>query len=242
MRESGFDPSNRFGHFNVGITHYAPVCLNSLLYRYELDMAIIIGEILGDTASGQADYFNDRAAARKELVDTYLWDEKKGLYFDYNFLTNERRVYEFSTTFFPLWAGLASPLQAESVKNNLSIFEAPGGVRTSTVETGCQWDKPYGWAPLQLVAVRGLQKYGFVEDAKRLSSKFTSLVINSFLSTNTIVEKYNVEGVSTSNSTDTDNIKYGYNTNEVGFGWTNAVVLELLGNKNSSSIIGQIMA
>ena len=32
MRESGFDPSNRFGQFNVDIIHYNPVCLNSLLY------------------------------------------------------------------------------------------------------------------------------------------------------------------------------------------------------------------
>src|SRR5581483_3320375 len=28
MRESGFDPSNRFGPFNIDIIHYNPVCLN----------------------------------------------------------------------------------------------------------------------------------------------------------------------------------------------------------------------
>ena len=28
MRESGFDPSNRFGPFNIDIIHYDPVCLN----------------------------------------------------------------------------------------------------------------------------------------------------------------------------------------------------------------------
>src|SRR5262249_6768835 len=46
MRESGFDPSNRFGPFNVDIIHYNPVCLNSLLYRMERDTAEIL-EILG---------------------------------------------------------------------------------------------------------------------------------------------------------------------------------------------------
>ncbi len=35
MRESGFDTSNRFGPFSGGTQHYAPFCLNSLLYRYE---------------------------------------------------------------------------------------------------------------------------------------------------------------------------------------------------------------
>ena len=35
MRESGFDPSDRFGPFSVDIIHYNPVCLNSLLYLME---------------------------------------------------------------------------------------------------------------------------------------------------------------------------------------------------------------
>jgi len=35
MRESGFDPSNRFGPFSADITSYNPVCLNSLLYAME---------------------------------------------------------------------------------------------------------------------------------------------------------------------------------------------------------------
>ncbi len=38
MRESGFDPSFRFGVFDGSTHHYAPVCLNSLLYKYERDM------------------------------------------------------------------------------------------------------------------------------------------------------------------------------------------------------------
>ena len=38
MRESGFDPSFRFGPFDGATEHYAPVCLNSLLYRYEQDL------------------------------------------------------------------------------------------------------------------------------------------------------------------------------------------------------------
>ena len=42
MRESGFDPSDRFGKFNVDIIHYNPVCLNSLLYVMERDSAGIM--------------------------------------------------------------------------------------------------------------------------------------------------------------------------------------------------------
>src|SRR5574338_1375367 len=41
MRESGFDPSNRFGQFNADILNYNPVCLNSLLYLMEVEAAEI---------------------------------------------------------------------------------------------------------------------------------------------------------------------------------------------------------
>ena len=39
MRESGFDPSNRFGPFSADIVSYTPVCLNVLLYRMEDEAA-----------------------------------------------------------------------------------------------------------------------------------------------------------------------------------------------------------
>src|ERR1017187_3255959 len=38
MRESGFDVSFRFGPFGSATHHYAPVCLNSLLYKTEKDL------------------------------------------------------------------------------------------------------------------------------------------------------------------------------------------------------------
>ena len=34
----------------------------------------------------------------------------------------------------------------------------PGGLRTTTAQTGQQWDDPNGWAPLQWVAVAGLRR------------------------------------------------------------------------------------
>src|SRR3954470_1250655 len=162
MRESGFDPSNRFGPFSVDITDYAPVCLNVLLYRMEEDAARI-HTLLGKTQAAAT--WRDRAAKRRDLIDRYLWDEPSGLYLDYNTRSASRRHYEFATTFYPLWAGIASPAQARAVHANLAKFEAPGGILTSTQVTGSQWDAPYGWAPLQMIAVGGLRRYGFVEDA-----------------------------------------------------------------------------
>ena len=222
MRESGFDPSNRFGALNVDVIHYAPVCLNTLLYVMEDDTGRIM-ETLGDTSA--ATMWRSRAASRRDLINTLMWDEEAGLYYDYNFRTRQRRRYDFVTTFFPLWAGIASPAQAARLRENLSRFEAPGGLLTSTEVTGNQWDAPFGWAPLQMIAVDGLRRYGFHEDANRIAAKFVSLVAKEFDEHGTIVEKYDVRRRESDVAAD---IKFGYSANQVGFGWTNGAVLDLL--------------
>jgi alpha,alpha-trehalase len=222
MRESGFDPSSRFGALNVDVIHYAPVCLNTLLYIMEDDTARIM-DTLGDASAAGA--WRQRAAARRDLVNRLMWDEQGGLYYDYNVRTRRLRRYDFATTFFPLWAGIASPAQAARVRGNLERFEAPGGIVTSTEVTGNQWDAPFGWAPLQMIAVAGLRRYGFDADADRIAAKFVSLVAKELDEHGTIVEKYDVRRRESDVAAD---IKFGYSANQVGFGWTNGAVLELL--------------
>jgi alpha,alpha-trehalase len=229
MRESGFDPSNRFGPFSADIIHYVPVCLNALLYRMEGDAARIM-TILGRPQA--AAVWQARGRERRIRVNRYLWDPDAGLYFDYNFQTGQRRRYEFATTFYPLWAGMASARQARAVVRNLPRFEAPGGLLTSTQVTGNQWDAPFGWAPLQIIAVEGLRRHGYRQDAERLASKFVSLVAQDFAAHGTIVEKYDVRRRSSDLA---EGLKFGYASNEIGFGWTNAAVLEFLAGLNRSS-------
>ena len=189
MRESGFDPSSRFGALNVDVIHYAPVCLNTLLHILEEDAARIV-EILDDPAAART--WRTRAEVRRQRINRLLWDEGAGLYYDYNFRTRGLRRYAFATTFYPLWAGIATPAQAARVRTHLATFEAPGGLLTSTEVTGNQWDAPFGWAPLQMIAAAGLRRYGFDEDADRIATKFIALVAKEFDEHGTIVEKYDV--------------------------------------------------
>ncbi|HST53131.1 MAG TPA: trehalase family glycosidase [Pyrinomonadaceae bacterium] len=221
MRESGFDPSDRFGPFSAGINSYNPVCLNSLLYVYERDAAEIV-RALGRPSEARA--WERRAAARREKINRLMWDERDGLYYDYDFETGERRRYLFITTFYPLWAGIATPRQAARVVSNLKLFERAGGLRTSTNESGSQWDAPYGWAPMQLIAVEGLRRYGYGREANRVSVNFLSLVLKEFIEHNTIVEKYDVAARTSSLGA---GLRFGYQSNEIGFGWTNAAFTEL---------------
>src|SRR5262245_6089340 len=72
MRESGFDPSNRFGRFNIDIIHYDPVCLNSLLYLMETDTAEIL-KTLGRPQ--EARVWTNRAFERRQRINRLMWDE-----------------------------------------------------------------------------------------------------------------------------------------------------------------------
>jgi alpha,alpha-trehalase len=220
MRESGFDVSFRFGPFGAATHHYAPVCLNSLLYKTEKDMEQI-SRWLGHSAD--ADKWNRRAEARKKLVVRYLWDQQQGLFFDFNVETGKQSSYRYASTFYPLWAGLATPEQAKAVAENVKIFERPGGLAMSPYDTGAQWDLPYGWGNIEMLAIEGLRRYGFNAEADRISYEFVSMVAENFRRDGNIREKYNVVTRSSESS-----VELGYHMNVVGFGWTNAAFLELL--------------
>ena len=220
MRESGFDISFRFGPFGGSTHHYAPVCLNSLLYKTEMDLAEM-AQLLGYSA--QARRWQVQARRRKKLVNRYFWNRKKGIFFDYDLETGKRSTYNYATTFYPLWVGLATSRQAKAVVRNLAVFEQPGGVAMSSQGTGVQWDKPYGWAPVELIAVEGMRRYGFNSEADRVSKKFLMTVLGNYRREGTIREKYNVVTRSTE-----ANVTAGYQTNVVGFGWTNAAFLVML--------------
>jgi alpha,alpha-trehalase len=220
MRESGFDVSFRFGPFGAATHHYAPVCLNSLLYKAEKDLEQI-SRWLGHSAD--AEKWAARAQERKRVITRYLWDDKSGFFFDFNLQTGTRSSYRYATAFYPLWAGLATPEQAKAVVKNLSALERPGGVAMSTEDTGAQWDLPYGWGNIEILVVDGLRRYGFNADADRISYEFLSTVAENFRRDGNIREKYNV--VTRSSEA---HVELGYQMNVVGFGWTNAAFLELL--------------
>lgn len=221
MRESGFDPSNRFGPFSVDVIHYNPVCLNSLLYLMEMQTGEIM-DILG--RKSEAERWRQRAKERADRINRLMWSAEDGLYYDYDFATRRVRKYPFLTTFYPLWAGFASAEQAARVAANLAKFERPGGLQTSTVQSGNQWDAPFGWAPLQWIAVQGLRRYGYNQDADRITIEFLSMVQEDYEKHGEIVEKYDV----VRRASELQGIHFGYRSNEAGFGWTNAVFTTLL--------------
>jgi alpha,alpha-trehalase len=248
VRESGHDTSYRL---EGNAANLATVDLNSLLYKYECDIARAIRTHFNDKlpipdhwlAQGQksghietsADW-DRRARQRRLRIDKLLWNEEKGMYFDYDTVKKEQTKYECATTFWPMWAGVATPRQAAViVKEALPKLEHFGGLLSGTEESrgpisldrpSRQWDYPYGWAPQQMLAWVGLQRYGFEEECQRLCYRWLYMVTKSFVDYNgVVVEKYDVTRRSDPHKVDAEYGNQGADFKGVareGFGWVNA--------------------
>jgi alpha,alpha-trehalase len=219
MRESGFDPGFRFGPFDGSTHHYAPVCLNSLLYRYERDLehiALLLGK------GTEAARWGKRAQALNAAIHRYLWKPQQGVFADYDFEKHKSSDYAYISSLYPLWAGVASREEAKKVVAKLNLFERPGGLSMSNTDSGMQWDEPFGWAPTNWMGVAGLDAAGFRDDARRLAAKWDATVDQGFANDSTIREKYNVVSGNANVQ-----VSAGYKTNVIGFGWTNAVYLKM---------------
>ncbi len=218
MRESGFDPSNRFGPFSGATHHFVPVCLNSLLYRYERDLEHF-AHILGKPQD--AARWDRRAQARNAAMHRYLWRPKDGVFADYDFTHARPSTYAYITSLYPLWAGVATREEAKLMVDKLNLFERPGGFSMSNTNTGLQWDEPFGWAPTNWIAIAGLEAEGFHADAFRIAQHFDATIDQGFAEDGTIREKYNVVSRNANVQVST-----GYKQNVIGFGWTNAIYLK----------------
>ena len=219
MRESGFDTSFRFGPFSGSTENFAPVCLNSLLFKYEQDLAHF-ATLLG--RADEATQWKAVAEARRKAINQYLWNEQAGFFFDYNTATRQQSTYMYLSAYYPLWAGLATAAQANALQGHLAEFEHDGGLAMSTKASGTQWDLPFGWAPTNWLAAEGLDRYGFHDEARRIAREFSATVLDNFGRDGTIREKYNVVSGSANVA-----VAAGYKSNVIGFGWTNGVYLRM---------------
>ena len=215
VRESGHDTSYRLEKVAADL---ATVDLNSCLYKIESDIARIIRSCFNDQLLVPKEFhskgmkldqvetsaiWDRRAKKRRIAMDKYMWNESKGMYFDYNTTKREVTKYESATTFWAMWAGVSTPRQAAAmVIKALPKFEELGGIVSGTEESrgkisltrpNRQWDYPFAWAPHQILAWIGFQRYGYNEEAQRLAYKWLWMVTKNFVEYNGIVvEKYMV--------------------------------------------------
>lgn len=188
--ESGWDFNPRF---DCRCMDFCPIDLNANLYLYEKNFAYFASE-LGDKQA--AKQWIKKAEARKKLIRKYCRDPKTGMYYDYDYVNACRSDVVSSAIFSLLYAEAVSPKDAESiVRNGLEALEFAHGIAAcedKPYDFVYQWSYPNGWAPLHFLAIKGLDNYGFKEDAGRIASKYVDMVVRNFEATHNLWEKYNV--------------------------------------------------
>ncbi|AOR23384.1 trehalase family glycosidase [Clostridium taeniosporum] len=212
--ESGWDYTARF---NNKCKDFIPVDLNSLLYKYEVDL-YEFSKVLN--LNSDAINWKQKALKRKKLMDKYLWNNDYGVYFDFNYIDNKQNLYYSLATFYPLWAGIASSYQSNRIAKSIPLFLHKGGMVTSLTKSGHQWDYPNGWAPLQWIVIKGLKNYGFEKESIEIALRWIHLCTEMFIKHGKLYEKYNVVDLNIETS--------GRYKLQDGFGWTNGVYEKII--------------
>jgi alpha,alpha-trehalase len=222
--ESGWDYTSRWfadsrTMASIDTTEIIPVDLNALMFG--LENAIRAGcERAGDHDC--AEDFARRAAARRASIDRYLWDPSRGVYLDYRWTVKQPIDRISAATLYPLFTRVASEPQAALVAKAVEAeLLKPGGIVSTTLETGQQWDAPNGWAPLQWIAVEGLMSFGWSELAETIACRWMVNVSRVYRQTGKLVEKYDVIATNKPGGG-------GEYPTQDGFGWTNGVMLKLM--------------
>lgn len=221
--ESGWDFSSRWlrDGRTLATIHTAaivPIDLNSLIWAMERRIAAR-SRAAGDIAGAVA--FERLALKRRLAIDRYLWRPAERRYADWDRDAGQATSALSAATLFPLFAGLATPDQAAAVAGTVGDkLLAPGGLRTTLIATGQQWDRPNGWAPLQWIAVEGLARTGHAPLARDIATRWLATVDRVYHETGKMLEKYDVEEAKPGGG--------GEYPLQDGFGWTNGVTSALL--------------
>ncbi|XKL66018.1 hypothetical protein PGB90_009438 [Kerria lacca] len=242
--ESGWDFSTRWfivngtnkGNLtNIKTSYIVPVDLNAFLFW---DAQIISNFYKELNHAPKAMHYENVSSEWLLAVEQILWHEEVGAWLDYDLMNEVKRDYFYPTNIVPLWTGcfhkekteyyvskVLKYLERTQVMNNL------GGIPTTLEHSGEQWDFPNAWPPLQHMMIMGLDSTGdsWAQDlAYEIAVRWTRSNWLAYNKTNTMMEKYDA-------SVPGGHGGGGEYEVQMGFGWTNGVILELL-NKYGDKI------
>lgn len=221
--ESGWDYSSRWLADGVNMesietTDIIPVDLNALLYHTEQVLELAY---LNSNNPGAAAKMREKRYERRAAVQQICWNPQTQWFEDYHWVKAMPTGRLSLAGMYPFFFDLAAEDQGAAAFPILEEkFLAPGGVRSTLVNTGQQWDAPNGWPPLQYITIKGLEKYGQTKLAKNIRDRWLDNNDRVFQNVGKMVEKYNVEDLSLLGGG-------GEYPVQDGFGWSNGVFLNL---------------
>ena len=162
------------------------------------------------------------AERRAKAMNEYFWDDEQRFFVDYHLVKQDLNTPLTLAAAFPLYTKTATSRQAAAVAKRLeSDFLQKGGLLSTLVVNGQQWDSPNAWAPLQWVAIQGLRNYGYDELANEVKLRWLNVNQKVFDSQGKMIEKYDALSESGIGGG-------GEYPVQDGFGWTNGVAAALL--------------
>jgi glycogen debranching enzyme len=135
--------------------------------------------------------FQARADALARAVNTILWNEQDGFYYDRNEKTGEQIRVKSVVGFLPLWAGIATPerakrlIQEHLTNTNEFWLKYPVATYAATEPDyyqgrrhgECNWQGT-SWIPTDYMVMHGLLRYGFKDAARELASRTFKMALD----------------------------------------------------------------
>ncbi|KAJ8972939.1 hypothetical protein NQ317_013210 [Molorchus minor] len=236
--ESGWDFSSRWiidsnGGTNANLTNIQtrriiPVDLNAFLCKAFSELSRFY-TMLGEPQ--KAIKWLEKSKTWQKSIELVLYDKADGIWYDFDATTSKPRRIFYPSNFAPLWTESYQPLLAKGYGAKAAKYfrgrgvnDYRGGIPTSLIRSGEQWDYPNAWPPLQEIVILGLKKTG-EGDAKQVAETFAKRWIDAnirgYNQNNEMFEKYDA----------INSGQYGGGgeyTVQTGFGWTNGVALSLI--------------
>eukprot|EP00096_Caligus_rogercresseyi_P015784 TRINITY_DN8258_c0_g1_i1.p1 TRINITY_DN8258_c0_g1~~TRINITY_DN8258_c0_g1_i1.p1 ORF type:complete len:385 (-),score=15.52 TRINITY_DN8258_c0_g1_i1:4-1158(-) len=208
-----------------------PVDLNCFLCSNAKIMSEFYREIVLDETS--ANHFEEHYQNILKSIDSILWNSTEGIWFDFDILNNKPRTYFYPSNLTPLTLisdSTGNIITDSKIESAIKYLDAnddeakhPGGLPTSLIASSQQWDFPNSWCPLEHLVVTGLLKtsneLAYNKALSIAKRRVKSAFLNFESTRGNIYEKYDASDPNSSGSG-------GEYSVQIGFGWTNGVILD----------------
>lgn len=192
--ETGLD---FYAGYDGDVRRCAPLITNCALVNFAENLAWFARRL---HRPAEAARWETAAAERAALIRRHNWCERQSCFFEYDFVADRRVPVWSVNAYWPLWAGVATPAQAEAMRRHLPRFVKAHGLSFNDTDYpsphACfqwlQWGHPAGWPPAQIMVAEALARHGAFEDARGFAFAFLRLQLALHERTGKLWEKYNV--------------------------------------------------
>ncbi|SHJ84568.1 Trehalase [Geosporobacter subterraneus DSM 17957] len=175
------------------------ICIMEELYKYGYIDKVLLQD--------RKEFLNRTSELTKQAINSHMWDEDKGFYFDLK-RNGERAPVKTIAGFWAMISGVADEKQAARLVHWLEderTFKRLHRVPACAADEE-EYDKQGGywkgsvWAPTNTMVIYGLQKYGYNALAREIALNHLDNVVKVFEKTGSIWENYPPDEISSGNA------------------------------------------